>query len=130
MKTYFEPISLGELIALLEKVEDPTLPIVFDNGKRWPLYLDSWRGAYDELAIAYSKTGPRISCRQFLGHLRNAVGKTFQGYKGGDFTMDKKTPLWVANDGESSAWGKNSRGVITAKERKDFVSILTRAMEY
>lgn len=130
MKTYFEPIGLGELIALLEAVEDKTLPIVFDNGKRWPLYLDSWRGAYDELAIAYSKTEPRISCRQFLGHLKDAVGKTFQGYKGGDFTMDKNTPLWIANCGESSAWGTNSRGVITAKERKDFVSILTRAMEY
>lgn len=126
----YEPKKLGELIALLEAVDDPTLPIVFDNGKRWPLYLDSWRGAYDELAIAYSKIEPQISCRQLLGHLRAAVGKTLQGYKGGDFAMDKNTPLWVANYGESEAWGKSSRGVVGVKERKYAITILTRAMDY
>lgn len=34
---------------------------------------------------------------QFLEMLKEAVGKTYEGYKGGDFEMTEDTPMWVAN---------------------------------
>jgi hypothetical protein len=32
-----------------------------------------------------------------------ADGKTFTGYKGGDYHMDRSTPVWVANHNESGS---------------------------
>lgn len=37
----------------------------------------------------------------FLQMLKGAVGKTFMGYKGGDFVMSRQTPVWVANYGDA-----------------------------
>jgi hypothetical protein len=34
--------------------------------------------------------------------LKGALGTTYGGYKGGDFTMYDDSPLWVANYGECS----------------------------
>ena len=47
---------------------------------------------------------PKVS--DFLKILKFILGKYFIGYKGGDFTMGKTTPLWVANNGESSGFRK------------------------
>lgn len=123
-------VTVGELITLLKAVKETTRPVVFDKGKYWPTYLDSWRGAYDELAIAYSDSERTLSCHTFLKILRAVIGATRQGYKGGIFRMGKNTPLWVANYGECSAWRRNERGVVGMKEKKHVVSILTKKMEY
>jgi len=40
----------------------------------------------------------------FLKILNLAMGKYFVGYKGGDYTMGKTTPMWVANHGESGGF--------------------------
>lgn len=33
------------------------------------------------------------------------IGKTFTGYKGGDFEMSRRTPVWVANYGNAGNTG-------------------------
>lgn len=89
-------LTLGGLIAALEDVS-PTTPVRFDNGK-FPGIPRSYRGYYSDLAMR-PDDGP-TDAREVLERARDAVGKTYQGYKGGDFTMDEDTPLWMADYGE------------------------------
>ncbi len=36
---------------------------------------------------------------ELLDELKSAVGKTYQGWKGGDYVMDRDTEVWVDNTG-------------------------------
>lgn len=102
-------LTLGELIIKLEaipiKVGDDEQEVRFDFGSFYPNGLMSWRGSYRELAIDYSdkwddnNKPPKLS--QFIKELKEAIGKTYEGYKGGDFIMGKTTPIWVAHYGDS-----------------------------
>ncbi len=94
-------LTLGELIIKLETIPDKTKSVVYDFGEFVPTEIDSWRGIYAELALDYDKKEPK-TIEQILNLLKNAVGKTFEGYKGGDFRMGRNTPIWVANYSESS----------------------------
>lgn len=94
-------MTLGELIAALDKVDGgvnveielPTGEVVI------PTDLISYRGYYSDLAIDYgtaNEEGIRpVEVDEFRNWLREAIGKTYTGYKGGDFTMSKITPMWV-----------------------------------
>lgn len=96
-----QPISLGELIALLTPCKQD-VSIHFDFGDFRPTDVDSFRGYYDHLAIGFSDEGdPKVS--DLLAQLNAAVGKSFTGYKGGDYTMTRRTPMWVANYGRSTS---------------------------
>lgn len=61
-----------------------------------------------------------------LKMLRLVQGKYIIGYKGGDFTMGKTTPVWVANYGTSSGFKGGSQGVVDVKEQDDVVAIITK----
>jgi hypothetical protein len=99
-------LSLGEIIAKLEAIQekekgrDEEPWVRFDFGSLVPTTLDSWRGVYAELAIGYEdvKDWPKLSV--ILAEFKSAVGKTFTGYKGGNFKMGRNTPVWVANYGD------------------------------
>lgn len=101
--------NLGRLIEDLEKC-DQELIIKFDDCKK-PLEFDSWRGSYDCLSLTYETQDWRsddddfftIKVKDILHKAKEALGKEFTGYKGGDFIMDKSTPIYVANYGESSS---------------------------
>lgn len=84
-------MTLGKLIAELEKLP-PETP-VFGLGK-----LMSYRGYYCDLA--FSPTGEQRSVKSLLDECREAMGKVFTGYKGGDYVMGETTPLWLAAYGE------------------------------
>lgn len=101
MKTSAQ-LTLGELILKMEG-KSADKPVVFDDGKHFPTYLGSWRGSYCELALGYNEyeTEKPMNGAEFSEKLKEAVGKTYTGYKGGDFLMGKTTPVWVANYGES-----------------------------
>lgn len=110
-----EQLTLGELINKLE----PLLPyqegiekkyghkarVEFDFSNTYPTFLSSWRGIYAELALNWAggdfsddfTKAPTID--KFVEMLKAAIGQTYTGWKGGDFTMDRDTRLWVANDG-------------------------------
>lgn len=110
-------ITLGELIDLIEssdcyknlkeytKKYDREPEVRFDFGTAFPTGASSWRGSYAELAINYKLSGydgkqfDQITVTKFLNILKDCVGKTFEGWKGGGFMMTESTPLWVANDG-------------------------------
>jgi hypothetical protein len=59
----------------------------------------SYRGYYEDLA--FRPTG-NYTVKQVLDFALNALGKTFEGYKGGNYTMHLNTPLWLSGYGECS----------------------------
>jgi hypothetical protein len=85
--------SLGNLIARLER-EDPArvLPIGFAEPH-------SFRGYYDQVAFEPRRN---ISIGDMLAAARSALGATYEGYKGGEYTMHDYTECWVSNYGQSS----------------------------
>ena len=81
---------LKELIETLEKVDgDMVVPHGFGNPH-------SYRGYYDQLAFEPEEN---VTVGQMLKDAQDSLGKTFEGYKGGDFTMDEYTDVWLAEYG-------------------------------
>ena len=120
-------LLLGELILKLEAVKNKDLPLFIDLMDKRPNGIGSWRGIYAELAIqtedsgsyqteeiekqfddgyvihkqrSIGKKNPTVA--EWIDVLKEAVGKTFIGYKGGDFVMGKGTPVYLAEYGNSS----------------------------
>ncbi len=94
-------LTLGELILKLEAVTKKELNVYFDFECARPTHLNSWRGSYDELALSFMFEGDVLTVEKLLTILKGAVGKTYIGYKGGDYVMGKTTPVWVSNYGNS-----------------------------
>lgn len=98
MKTY-QPaditsyLSLGDLIERLER-EDPdrVIPLGFANPH-------SYRGDYMDLAFEPVRD---IPIADMLAAARFALGSTFEGYKGGSYTMAEHSSCWIAEYGTSS----------------------------
>ena len=100
-----DQLTLGEMILKVEHLlttKKGDESVVYDFGYLFPTEIDSWRGSYSELALDYKTDGNRKSLTDFCSMLKGAVGKEFTGYKGGEFIMNKNTPVWVSNYGESS----------------------------
>lgn len=94
--------TLGEFILKLEAVEDKTNNIYFEFGGLNPTTFRSYRGYYDELALGFDQESSSMTVQELLDHSKSVIGQTFEGYKGGDFTMSKNTPIWAANYSHSS----------------------------
>ena len=102
MSTDNTHLTLGEAIDALAKC-DPTAKVQFDFGYFTPAGISSYRGYYNQLAIEYAEPHyeDRPTVATVLTWLREADGKTFIGYKGGNYRMTQYTPLWAANHGEA-----------------------------
>ena len=106
-----DQLTLGEAIAKLEPIVNRQPEIIkkyeheaevrYDFEYLFPTDLMSWRGIYAELALNFEADGTPMKVTAFCEMLKGAVGKTFEGYKGGDFTMSRQTPIWVARYGNS-----------------------------
>ena len=117
-------LTLGELILKLEAAKDKTVDVRFDFAWFRPRGLRSWRGSYSEIAIEWDeKTETKV--QWLIDELKAAIGKTYEGYKGGDFTMGKNTPVWVDNYGDAS-----HTGVVDVLDNGYVVIIETRYCEY
>lgn len=126
-------VSLGELIAKLEgiaeahkisRVEKAEAEVYFDFEYLHPTGISSWRGSYSELALEFD--GSKVyKLSEFIELLKSCIGKTFVGYKGGDFVMGKTTPVWVANYGNSG-----ETGILGVKDNGYKVTLETGYCEY
>lgn len=110
-------LTLGELILKLEpivkknkgkKIED--LPdVYFDFCRMFPTTTMSWRGSYKEVCLDFtdgrSENKSPLNIRDFFKLIKNTIGKEFEGYKGGEYVMDKHTPVWIDNYGRSTDTG-------------------------
>lgn len=103
-------VNLGQFIALL-KCCDETVEIRFDFPCQYqPVCFGSYRGYYRYLAISYQehdwrKENSETTVGKLLKEAEKVLGKTLTGYKGGDFLMTEKTPLFVSNYGDSEGVG-------------------------
>lgn len=89
-------MDLGQLITRLAgEHPDQVVPIGFANPH-------SYRGFYHELAF---EPAPTVTVGAMVEAARSAVGRTFTGYKGGDYTMTAYTPVWLA------AYGATGEGI-------------------
>jgi hypothetical protein len=86
-------MNLGELITALEAADpDLVLPHGFTNPH-------SYRGHYIELAFepAYN-----VTVADMLADARSAVGTTYTGWNGSEFTMDKYSDCYLSEEGCAS----------------------------
>lgn len=84
-------MTLGDLIDWLEKQDQD---LIVKDGFGDP---HSDRGSYDELAFC-PKTEAKIS--DMLYYAKFADGNTFQGWKGGEFKMNRGTPVYIGEWGD------------------------------
>lgn len=84
-------MTLGRFISELEKMaQDKEIKNICSP--------HSYRGYYSDLAFE-NESGTR-TVDSLIKQLKNeCLGQTFTGYKGGDFYMDKNTPMWIADYG-------------------------------
>lgn len=87
-------LTLGALIARLDEEEDDSLPV------RGLGMLRSYRGYYEDLAFEPSTRA--VTVHDVLTEARDAMGRYFEGYKGGEYLMGEHTPLWVSAYGDAS----------------------------
>jgi len=85
-------LTLGKLI---EKLSESGVdqPVTFDRGGS-PGEFGSYRGHYSDLYMEVEEAP--VTSFDLLARAKAALGATYEGYKGGDFTMGKDTPLWRA----------------------------------
>lgn len=81
------------LYELINRLESEDLQKVVPMGFHNP---HSYRGYYDELAFEPKE---KVTVEEMLKCARRAIGKTFQGWKGGEYKMGKHTNVWLAEEG-------------------------------
>ena len=80
-------MTLGKLIGVLEAMPAGAEVANLNSA-------DSYRGYYEDLAFA-RENGTRPAA-DLLRECNLAIGREFDGYKGGTYRMDSLTPLWIA----------------------------------
>lgn len=115
-------LNLGEVLKALWKMPPNAKLRVMAVGIEG---VGSYRGYYDHLAI--EPGGKPGTVAEAVTELQGAIGKTFQGYKGGDYTMTQDTPVWVSHYGEAS--GHRVVDVVLSGTSGD-VSVLTEERDW
>lgn len=92
-------LTLGSLIEALEAAPADAVVCFSDQPEASPCEPHSYRGYYADLAFEH---GPIRKVAEVLAEARGALGESFEGYKGGDFTMGEDTPLWRSSYGHNS----------------------------
>lgn len=85
-------LTLGGLIIRLHELpQDMMMQSLF--------YPHSYRGYYDDLAFEPSQPSDVRKVSDQLADCKKIVGRVFNGYKGGDYTVRYETPVWIAEYG-------------------------------
>lgn len=82
--------AVGKMIAALEKMPSDSEVINL-------IRPHSYRGYYCDLAFELGE-GKRPAWG-LLAECKSAIGKVFEGYKGGNYIMKESTPVWIAEYG-------------------------------
>lgn len=91
-------LTLGGMITRLDTMPSD-MPIEYEDGGH-PSGPHSYRGYYSDLSFEVEPGAATVA--QVSAMLKSALGQTFEGYKGGGYTMGEGAPLW------SSPYGDNS----------------------
>lgn len=106
-------MTLGKMISRLKEMHS----FARVDGLEGP---HSYRGYYEDLA--FQPTGSFMRVEELLDLCRSAMGKAYEGYKGGTYVMGEHTPVWVAYYGHSGkrimAINSKNGSIETAKEEE------------
>lgn len=94
-------MNLGTLIEELKKYsKTQKVCLISPNNTEFsPTGIFScYRGYYDELSINITPYDPKktLTVGKFITLLKKQVGKTYSGYKGGEYIMHECTPCWLS----------------------------------
>lgn len=117
-----EQLTLGELIDVLKDCGS-SAEVRFGFGYLAPTSIGSYRGYYDHLSLRWAD-GYTVTVGDLLKTLDDALGRTFSGYKGGNYRATRETPVWVDNAADASG-----TAVIGVEDYSNYVVILTKHME-
>lgn len=87
-------LTLEKLLQKLNDAPEDALVVFGGDNTGAPGDTNSYRGFYSDLSFEPSEKP--ITVAEFKARCVMANGETFMGYKGGDYVMGDKTPLWVA----------------------------------
>lgn len=113
-------LTLGDFIEKLKAVKNKNKLIKTDLGDGIGNCM-SYRGHYADLSFEPSEK--ICTVEEILPKAEKALGNTYEGYKGGDFTMGEDTPLW------SAYYGDTGRAIIGFVETDDSVVLITKEIE-
>ncbi len=83
-------MTLGTLISALEAMPaDAKVANLRD--------AHSYRGYYRDLA--FERSDDTRPAYELLAECKATMGQVFEGYKGGDYVMGSRTPVWIAHYG-------------------------------
>jgi hypothetical protein len=115
-------VTLGEMIDALRASHPSKQVVCSDDTTQAPGNAGSYRGYYEDLA--FSPVSAPVTVRQFLSECESALGSIFDGYKGGEFTMHHRTPLWVSEYGNNSG-----RAVVSTVDEPDAFVLVIKGVD-
>lgn len=92
--------NLGTLIADLGVVTPNAQVTIEGTYGKSPSYPHSYRGIHEDLA--FEPSGDTITASEFLVLIGSALG-TMDGYKGGEYNVNMRTTVWVAEHSKLGA---------------------------
>ena len=100
-------MNIGQVKEILSRAAGDSY-VYYDFCNCVPTKIDSWRGIYAEPALGWcdigrSGDGTNITVSQLLDELKKATdGRTYHGWKGGEYSYNDKSPLHIDNPGDYS----------------------------
>lgn len=94
--------TIAEVLAAL-KTADPRVHVCFAFGGAVPTTISSWRGIYADPAIGWasSRDVPNPTVVDLISQIEMAIdGRTYGGYKGGNYRYTPASQLHVDNYGQ------------------------------
>lgn len=109
-------VTVGQLLTALSSMPADS-PVFARVGRKTEAIVPgvhSYRGFYEDLAIPTLLGGEPLTVAGLMAELRTAIGRTFCGWKGGEYLSTKDTAVWIAKRGNS---GHAVTGVKMSRKR-------------
>lgn len=122
-------MSAEEIISKLEEFKDSNKLVFIEMNSEIftsDFAADSWRGSYNLPSIEYCSEDSGCSIDSAIKNLQEINGMKVEGYKGGDYVLNKEDPLFIANYGCSN----NCTAIVDIQETNDFIICLTKQDMY
>lgn len=118
-------MSSEDIISKLKEYKNSNKLIIIEmNGDLVTTFFeaDSWRGSYNLPAISYCTSKDGCTVDTAIKNLKEIDGMEVTGYKGGEFTLKKEDPLFIANYGDTNY----CTAIVDITETSDFIVCLTK----
>jgi hypothetical protein len=114
--------TLGMLYDFLDQFSEfdqSNLKVKFEDESAPGTYM-SYRGVYDQISLdrCVEKTVGELKQQT-----KEAIGATFTGYNGGEYTMNNDTFIWVSEYGEHTG-----EGIVDTKITRDGIILIVKTI--